>query len=1045
MTDAPLTRPRPWVGAAVKRVEDPRLLRGGGRYLDDLRLPGLLHAAFVRSPHAHARVRAVETERARRAEGVAAVLSGRDLPAGLGALSPRLDAPGFAPTRWPALAAERVRFVGEAVAVVAAGDPYRAVDACDLVSVDYDPLPALPSVEAALADGAVALHRAAAGNVLFARRHSRGDVAGAFAGAAVVLRETFRHGRCSASPLEPRGVLAAWDGDTLTVWSGTQAPHILRAALAAALGLGEHRLRVVVPDTGGGFGQKMHVLPEDLAVAVLARRARRPVKWAETRRENLAAATHAREQRMEVELAADAAGRVLAIQARIASDAGAYHVFPVTAALEPLGGAGILPGPYAIPAYAYEVTAVATTKPPLGAYRGVGMPMSVFGLEAMLDRLAERLGLDPAEVRRRNLIPRHAYPFTSASGFVYDSGDFPQALARALDLSSYEHRRAAQAEARAAGRLVGIGISCYTEFTGLGAETYRARGMAEVPGPEAATVRMEPDGTVRCIVSFPSQGQGHATTVAQVVADQLGLALDRVEVMAPDTAIAPPGSGTFASRGAVVQGGAVRRAAGAVRDKVVAIAAGLLEASPADLELAGGRVRVRGAPGRALILGDVARRAYAPPAGGLPGGLAPGLEATVHWDPPGPTYSGAVHVASVEVDAGTGRVDVLSYAVVEDCGPLINPLVVEGQIHGALAQGIGEALGERLVYDEGGQLLTGSLMDYALPIGIRPAVLRHRAPRDTVAAHPRRAQGHGRGRHRGRARLHRQRRRRRCPSPRRVRHHPADPARDTRRLWWGQRVAWTPRPIPLTVNGVSRTRRSPPLAGSARVSRREALRSLPARAASPVPVGRRGHHGRSRKDLDSGHPWRWPAPTRAARAAGQWRSADGVSRSRARAIPVARPEPRLAPRAPGEAIAGPDRRRQEPGDGQAHEPDGRAATRAPAGGGSRGPGSARSSATLISPLAEHRVHVSRSSPALRGRRPRECPGVPPSRWPRHSIGPGPRAATGRRRARRRAGSCRAAWRGPRRGARGRGPSRGSRPGRPPRPRASARARGRGSR
>ncbi|HVQ76892.1 MAG TPA: xanthine dehydrogenase family protein molybdopterin-binding subunit [Candidatus Binatia bacterium] len=727
MIASPATRPATWVGAAVKRVEDPRLLRGRGRYLDDLELPGLLHAAFVRSLHAHARVRGVETALARRASGVAAVLSARDLPPGLGALTPRLEAPEFAPTCWPVLATDRVRFVGEPVAVVAAADPYRAVDAGELVHVDYEPLPGVASVEAALAAGAPALHASCEGNVLFTARHAQGDVAGAFARAAVVLRETFRHGRCSAAPIETRGLIAAWDGDALTVWSGTQVPQILRAALAAALGLGQHRVRVVVPDTGGGFGQKMHVLPEDLAMAVLARVAGRPVKWLETRRENLAAASHAREQRMEVELAADAAGRVLALRASIASDAGAYHAYPVTAALEPLGSAGILPGPYAIAAYAYEVMAVATCKPPLGAYRGVGMAMSVFALERLLDCLAERLGVDPAEVRRRNLIPPGAYPFESAAGFVYDSGDFPEMLARALDLGAYERRRREQAAARGAGRLIGIGLSCYTESTGGGSRTYRRRGMTEVPGPEAATVRMEPDGTVRCVVSFPSQGQGHATTVAQVVADALGVALSRIAVVAPDTAVAPPGSGTFASRGAVVQAGAVARAGDLVRQRLLDVAAALLEASPADLVLAAGRVGVRGAPARALDVAEVAHAAYAPPAGGLPPGATPGLEATAYFDPPGPAYAGAVHMASVEVDAETGRVRVLSYAVVEDCGPLINPVIVEGQVHGALAQGIGEALGERLVYDEGGQLLTGTLMDYAIPTaaGLPPFEVGH--------------------------------------------------------------------------------------------------------------------------------------------------------------------------------------------------------------------------------------------------------------------------------------------------------------------------------
>jgi carbon-monoxide dehydrogenase large subunit len=474
-------------------------------------------------------------------------------------------------------------------------------------------------------------------------------------------------------------------------------------------------VRVIVPDTGGGFGQKMHVMPEDLAVVALARAAGRPVKWVETRRENLAAASQAREAVMELEVAADGSGRLLALRARVLSDAGAYHIYPLTQALEPLGTCGILPGPYRTPAYAYEAVAVATNKPPLGAYRGVGMPFSVFAMERALDMIADRLGLDAAEIRRINLIPRDAYPFTSASGFVYDSGDFPKALEQALALAGYERLKQERALARRQGRLRGIGLCCYTEYTGMGSETYRRRGMVHVPGPEAATVKMHPDGTVTCSLSFPSQGQGHTTTVAQVVADQLGVPLDHVRVLQPDTDASPQGSGTFASRGAVVQAGTVARAAGEVRKKLLALAAGLMEASPADLELASGRVRVRGVPDRGLDIAEVARIAHAPPAGGLPDGLSPGLEATESFDPEGAAFSGAVHVASVEVDRETGRVAIRDYVVVEDCGPMINPMIVEGQIHGALAQGIGEALGERLVYDESGQLVTGTLMEYALP------------------------------------------------------------------------------------------------------------------------------------------------------------------------------------------------------------------------------------------------------------------------------------------------------------------------------------------
>jgi carbon-monoxide dehydrogenase large subunit len=704
-----------YVGARVKRVEDPRLASGRGRYLDDIRLPGLLHACFVRSPHPHARVRGVDTCAARAHAGVAAVLTGADLAASVRPLCPRLEAPDFVPTPWPALALDRVRFAGEPVAVVAAADPYMAADAGELVATDLDALPVVAAIDAALAPGAPALHAGVEGNVLLRRRHAQGDVDGGFARAAVAVRETFVHARCSASPLEPRAILARWEDGGLTVWTGTQAPHVLRTALAQAFGLDESRVRVIVPDTGGGFGQKMHVLPEDLAVAALARAAGRPVKWVETRRENLAAAAQAREARVEIEAAADAAGRVLALRARALSDAGAYHVHPLTAALDPLGTAGILPGPYRVPAYAYEAVAVATNKAPAGAYRGVGMTMGAFAMERILDLLADRLGLDPAEIRRRNLIPADAYPFTSASGLVYDSGDYPRALEAALALADYARLRREQAVAREEGRLLGVGISCYTEYTGMGARTYRQRGMADVPGPEAATVRMEPDGSVRCHLSFSSQGQGHATTAAQIVADELGVPLERVSVLQPDTEVSPPGSGTFASRGGVAQGGAVRRAAATLRERLLLIAGGLLEASPADLEIAGGQVRVRGVPDRAVSAREVARHAYSPPAGGLPAGVEPGLSATRFFDLPGPCFSGAVHVASVEVDAGTGRVTVRAYTVVEDCGPVINPTIVEGQIHGAVAQGIGEALGERLVYDEDGQLLCGTLLEYALP------------------------------------------------------------------------------------------------------------------------------------------------------------------------------------------------------------------------------------------------------------------------------------------------------------------------------------------
>jgi carbon-monoxide dehydrogenase large subunit len=689
----------------VKRLEDPRLLRGGGRYLDDVVLPRMLAVAFVRSPHPHAHVAALDGAAARALAGVVAVVTAAELRGIARPLAPRLSGGGFSPTEWPALADGEVRFCGEAVAAVVARTPYLAADARELVRVEYEPLRALASVEDALA----------AESLLFRRDWRHGDVDGVFAQAPVVLRERFTHGRLAAAPMEPRGVVADWDGESLTVWASTQVPSVLRSALAAALGLEETRVRVLAPDVGGAFGLKTHVFPEDVAVAALARLLGHPVKWVEERREQLTAAAHARGQRVDVELAADAGGVVRGLRARVVSDGGAYHIYPLTGALEPLGTAAILPGPYRAEAYAYEALAVATHKPPLGAYRGVGMTMGAFAMERMMDLLAERLGVDPAEIRRRNFIPRDGYPFTSASGMTYDSGDYPGALEQALARAGYDALRREQAAARAAGRLVGIGVACYTEYTGMGSEVFRRRGMEDVRGLEAATVTMDPDGSVRCATSFPSQGQGHATTIAQVVADRLGVALERVRLVPTDTAVAPTGAGTFGSRGAVSIGGTIAVAADRLRDRLQALAGHQLEAAAADVVLADGRAQVRGFPDRAVAVAELARLAYSLPLGGLPATIGPGLSETVFFDPPGPTFSGAVHVAAVEVDPDTGRVQVRRYVVIEDCGPVVNPTIVEGQIHGAVAQGLGEALLESIVYDADGQTLTATLMDYALP------------------------------------------------------------------------------------------------------------------------------------------------------------------------------------------------------------------------------------------------------------------------------------------------------------------------------------------
>jgi aerobic carbon-monoxide dehydrogenase large subunit len=658
----------------------------------------------VRSAHAHATIRAIDPTRARARPGVVAILGAVDLRSVARPLAPVLDGGGFTATTWPVLADGEARYGGQPVAMVIAESAALAADAAEEVGVEYEPRPAVAALPTGTSD-----------EVLFRRTGTQGDVEGRFARAALVLRQTFRHARCAPSPMEPRGAVAEWDGANLTVHASTQAPSIVRAGLATSLGLDPARVRVVVPDTGGGFGLKMQLFPEEVAVAAAARLVGRPVKWVEERRENLLAASQARGQETEVEVAAAADGRLLAARVRVRSDAGAYHSYPLTQALEPLGTAMILPGPYAIPAYAWEAVAIRTHKPPLGAYRGVGMTMGAFVMERMLDLVADRLRLDPAEIRRRNLIPRDAYPYTSASGQVYDSGDYRTALEQLLATADYAELRREQARARAQGRWVGIGLACYTEYTGMGSSVFRRRGMVDVPGVEAGRVRVEADGRVRCEVSFPTQGQGHATAVAQMVADRLGVSLDAVSLLPVDTAATLPGSGTFGSRGAVALGGSVAAAADVLRERIVRLAAHLLEASAADVVLADGRASVRGVPGSGVDLAEIARRAAAAPGDGRPDRPESGLEVAIPFDPPGPTFSGAVHLAVVEVDRETGRVRILRYALIEDCGPLINPLLVEGQIHGAVAQGIGEALFEELAHDEAGQLLTATLMDYALP------------------------------------------------------------------------------------------------------------------------------------------------------------------------------------------------------------------------------------------------------------------------------------------------------------------------------------------
>ena len=707
-----------YVGQPVKRLEDGRLLRGQGRYVDDIRLPGTLHVAFVRSPHAHARVDGVDATSASRIAGVQAVIVGADLADVRAMRSDAMDVEACRTTEWPVLARDTVRYVGEAVAAVVATSRYAAEDGAKAVHVAYEPLPAVVGMDDALADGAPRVHADWDDNVLMRARGGGGDVAAAFASAPIVLRETFESEPITGVSLEARACLAAVDPGTgtLTLWSSHQTPHVLRSLLAEHLGHPEHLTRVICPDMGGGFGIKTHLYPEDVIVARLALRLGRPVKWVQTRREDFLASNYCREHRIAVEVAAAADGRLLGLRARITMNAGAYSILPgFGSMLEATGAARQILGPYRIPAYEYEATCVVTHRVPRGAYRGVAMVTTTFTMERVMEMLAARTGLDSAEVRRRNLIASGDFPYRNPLGIVYEGASFAESLEVGLRAIGYDDFRAEQARARAAGRRLGLGIATYAEFTSPNSKALAWRGIVRVPGFDSVTLRMDPSGKVRGYTSVTAMGQGIQTALAQLVADELGIDIADVTIETGDSTLAPYGSGAFASRGAVVGGGAAILAARRVRDKVLTIAAVALEARSDDLTIDGGRIAVKGSPFRSITVAEVARRAYMVSPAPLPEGVEPGLEASVYHDPPIQTISNGAHLVIAEVDVDTGAVALRRYVIVHDCGTVINPLIVDGQVHGGAAQGVGQALGDAAVYDGAGQLLTTTLMDYFLP------------------------------------------------------------------------------------------------------------------------------------------------------------------------------------------------------------------------------------------------------------------------------------------------------------------------------------------
>jgi carbon-monoxide dehydrogenase large subunit len=697
-------RPK-YVGTAVRRLEDKRLLLGRGRYVGDIKLPGMLHMAVLRGSVAHARIVGIDTSMARQLPGVVAAVTATDLPS-LGPL-PCIDLyPDAKPALHRVLAEHKVRYVGEPVAAVVATDPYVAEDALDLIDVSYEPLQPVVTIDDAIGDGTL-LYEEFGTNVMNAVHHDVGDVDEAFAAAAHTYRETFSIHRYAPVPMEGRGVVADAEPSTgrITLHTSTQFPHLVRGFLAGVMGIAESQVRVIAPDVGGGFGAKCEFYPEEVLAPVLSLRLGRPIRWIEDRREHLISTTHAREQRHEIEVAVDGDDVVTAVKARSYTNNGAAMF---TLATTPASiFAAMLRGPYRIPNYRADSYSVVSNKTPLAVYRGAGHPQAAFCMERMMDIIAADLDIDPAELRRRNMLTSAELPADRGVDIVlagkveYDSGDYPRCLDMALDLVDYDGFRAEQARARATGRYLGVGICSFVEETAIGPY-------------ETATVRADSSGRVTVLTGSSPHGQGHVTAYCQLVADELDIDLTQITVLYGDTDIVPDGVGTFASRSGPIGGAAARKAAEVLKDKAMRIAARDLEIDEADLEWVDGGAQVKGTPSQRRTLAELAQRATA--WNPLTDGEASfNLEAVYHHQVPGIAFANATHVATVEVDPGTGQVTFLRYGVVHDCGTVINPMIVDGQVHGGVVQGIGGTMLEELVYNDDGQPLSTTFLDYLLP------------------------------------------------------------------------------------------------------------------------------------------------------------------------------------------------------------------------------------------------------------------------------------------------------------------------------------------
>lgn len=705
------------LGRSVRRKEDQRLVTGHGRFVTDLELPRMRHVAFLRSPHGHARITGVDTAAARAAGH--RVFTGADFAHVV--LRAQSALPSYVETDQPVLAHEKVCFAGEAVAAVVAADRYRAEDGIELVEVDYEALPATVCAWAQSdpASGPVEpVHPEAPDNVLLERTFDAGSVSDAFAAAALVVERELVTNRHAGNPMEGRAGVALWDAadGRLTFWNGTQVPHIVRNMIAELMGLPEGKVRVIAPDVGGGFGVKSVLYPEDLALCLMARALPGvPLKWVEDRAEHLLAATHARDHRYRMKAGFAADGTLLGLEADVTCNVGAYSVYPWTAGIEPLMAGGLLTGPYKLQDYRCTVRGVATNTAPSGPYRGVARPASVFAMETMLDAAAAQLGIDAVEIRRRNVITPDDVPYRMPTRLVDDSGHYGECLDAALDALDYPAHRAEQERRRTAGgHPIGIGVAVYNELTGLGRAASAGPRMPFRTGHDACTVRINPDGRVTVISGVTSQGQGLETTIAQIVADAVGVRYDDVDVRMGDTDEALWGFGAFSSRQAVIGGGAAHNTAKAVQEKLVRLAAGLIEAAEADLRVRDGAVFVVGEPKAQISVAEVARVAYLE-SNRLPEGIEPGLDATTFYDPIRGAFAAGVQLAAVEVDRVTGELRILRYVCVEDAGRALHPQIVDGQIMGSIAQGLGGALFEHLVYDEVGNLTTGTLLDYLMP------------------------------------------------------------------------------------------------------------------------------------------------------------------------------------------------------------------------------------------------------------------------------------------------------------------------------------------